>query len=277
MFPPNLIGRAMHVLFRRRIAFTFVAVLLALPALAMAQDDVADVPAQDLTVAKEPKQRYFLIGDTIQAPDKGFGLLLVLPGGPGSADFHPFVKRIYKNAVPKGYLVAQLVAVPSDNPNQIVWPTAKLKDKKQTFTTESFIANVVKEVTAKHKIDGQRVFTLSWSSGGPAAYAASLMKETPVKGSLVAMSVFPLAQLKPLTAAKGQRYYLLQSKDDKVTPYFHTRVARTQLANAGAAVEVGDYEGGHGWHGDVWGNIAGGIEWLQNTTTPPASTQPAQR
>lgn len=250
----------------------------AYPAL-FAQDDIADVPAQDVTVAEQPSQRYFLIGDTTKAPAAGFGLVIVLPGGDGSADFHPFVKRIYKNALPQGYLIAQLVAVPSKNQQQVVWPTAKSKDPKQTFTTESFIANVVNEVKAKHKIDAGRVFTLSWSSGGPAAYAASLAKDTPITGSLVAMSIFPLPQLRPLDAARGQRYYLLHSQQDKTCPYFHTRVARTQLTNAGAAVTVADYEGGHGWKGDVYGNIAAGIEWLEKTKPPTSvpTTKPVER
>jgi predicted esterase len=266
---------------RSRLGLTVVLLLLISPHAGLAQDDIADVPAQDLTVADEPKQRYFLIGDTKKAPEEGFGLLLVLPGGDGSADFHPFVKRIYKNALPEGYLVAQLVAVPSGNVRQIVWPTAKAKDAKQTFTTESFVTNVIGEVNAKHKIDAERIFTLSWSSGGPAAYVASLEKDTAIKGSLVAMSIFPLHDLKPFTAAKGQKYFLLHSPQDKTCPYFHTRMAKTQLTNAGAAVEVKDYEGGHGWKGNIWGNIAAGIEWLQSTKTPattrPATTQPVER
>jgi len=47
----------------------------------------------------------------IKAPKKGYGLLVVLPGGSGMADFHPFIKRIYKHAIPEGYLLAQPVAV----------------------------------------------------------------------------------------------------------------------------------------------------------------------
>jgi predicted esterase len=229
---------------------------------ALAQDNI---PSEDFTVPNQPKQRYFLIGDTMRkAPEAGFGLLLVLPGGDGSAEFNPFVKNIYANALPEGYFVAQLVAVPSKNPNQIVWPTAKNKDPKQNFTTESFIADVVKEVKAMHKIDDARVFTLSWSSGGPAAYAASLAKGTPIKGSLVAMSVFLLNDLKPLLpAAKGQRYYLLHSPQDEVCKYMFVKIAKTQLSKAGATVQAADYEGGHGWHGDVFGNIRAGIEWLE--------------
>jgi poly(3-hydroxybutyrate) depolymerase len=227
-------------------------------------DDVTNVPSIDKTVPGQKDQRYFLIGDPKRdAPASGFALLVVLPGGDGSAAFNPFIKRIYANALPEGYLVAQLVAVPSKNQNQIVWPTEKLKDPKQTFTTESFIANVVKDVKKLAKIDDARVFTLSWSSGGPAAYAASMADDTPVKGSFVAMSVFPMVQLQAsLAAAKGHRYYLLQSPDDQVTKYFFRDVAAKTLTKAGAKVETADYPGGHGWQGDVFGNIRKGVEWL---------------
>ena len=244
---------------------------------AAAQDDVAAVPAKDVKIEGKAKQRYFLIGDTTRtAPEPGFGLLLVLPGGDGSDEFHPFVKRIYANALPDGYLIAQLVAVPSKNPKQIVWPTAKTKDGKQTFTTESFIANVVADVRDKQKVkvDPDRVFTLAWSSGGPAAYHASLAKDTPVKGSFIAMSIFPLTDLKALLpAAKGHRYYLLQSKQDEVTKYFFVNMAKTQLTNAGATIEVADYEGGHGWHGDMFGNIRAGVEWLEKKSGDAAPVE----
>ena len=226
-------------------------------------EDVANIPSVDKTVPGQKDQRYFLIGDTKRdAPADGFALLLVLPGGDGSAEFNPFIRRIYASALPEGYLVAQLVAVPSKNKNQVVWPTAQSKDAKQTFTTESFIANVVKDVNKSVKIDDARVFTLSWSSGGPAAYAASIADGTPVKGSFVAMSVFPIAQFKSLAAAKGHRYYLLQSPDDQVTKYFFREMAAANLTKAGASVETADYPGGHGWQGDVFGNIRKGVEWL---------------
>ena len=257
--------------------FLTLAALVFSPAATWAQDDIAGIPAQDLTVANQPQQRFFLIGDTSKAPAAGSGLLLVLPGGDGSAEFHPFVKRIYANALPEGYVVAQLVAVPSQNQRQIVWPTAKSKDPKQAFTTESFVANVVSEVKAKHKVDDGRVFTLSWSSGGPAAYAASLTKDTPIKGSLVAMSVYPSQSLPPIAGAKGQRYYLLHSPQDKVCPYFHAKLAKKVLGNAGAEVQLADYEGGHGWMGDVFGNIMAGIEWLQTPHENASTTKPATK
>ena len=254
----------------------FIATLLTFAAVTLAQDDVAHILAQDLTINGDPKQRYFLIGDVPKNPPKeGLGLLIVLPGGDGSAEFHPFVKRIYANALPENYLVAQLVAVPSKNPNQTVWPTAKSPDPKQTFTSEDFIRAVVEDVKSKHPIDEKRVFTLSWSSGGPAAYAASLVPKTPVRGSLVAMSVFIPGRLPPLTGAKGQRYFLLQSPDDQVTKYFFAKNAKAQLTKAGAEVELLDYEGGHGWRGDVFGNIRQGIGWLEAERAPAPTTTTA--
>jgi predicted esterase len=233
--------------------------------IARAQEDVADVPSQALYVTGNEQQRYFLIGlsDGRKAPAGGYGLLLVLPGGDGGPDFNPFVKRIWKNALPPGSLIAQLLAVPSDNPKQIVWPTAKAPDPKQTFATEDFLAAVVKDVKAKQPINEAKVFALAWSSGGPAVYTAMLLKETPLKGAFVAMSVFVPLHLPPLANAKGRAFYLLQSPQDQVTRYSFAQAARMQLGDAGAKVKLTDYDGGHGWHGDVFGNIRGGIEWLE--------------
>ena len=58
---------------------------------------------------------------------------MVLPGGDGSADFHPFVKRIFKNAVPEGYVLAQPIAVKWSDKQEIVWPTAKNRVEKMKF------------------------------------------------------------------------------------------------------------------------------------------------
>src|SRR5947209_6991270 len=114
--------------------------LLALPILPAAQDDVADIPSQDLRAGKDENKRYFLIGPTkdAKAPKGGYGLIVILPGGPGSADFHPFVKRIFKHAVPEGYIAAQPVAVTWADTQEIVWPTAGNKKlvPEAKFTTE---------------------------------------------------------------------------------------------------------------------------------------------
>jgi predicted esterase len=227
--------------------------------------DVADIPSQDLRAAGDGDKRYFLIGPGKDAkpPSAGHGLVVILPGGDGSADFHPFVRRIYKNALPDGYLAAQPVA-PKWTPEQaIVWPTKTNPVAKMKFPTEEFIDAVIEDVAKKHKIDRTRVFTLSWSSSGPAAYAASLQEARRVTGSFVAMSVFNPKFLPPLKGAKGHAYYLYHSQQDRVCPYRMAEQAGNSLAENGAKVHLRTYEGGHGWRGNVYGEIRDGVQWLE--------------
>ncbi len=237
-------------------------------------DDVADVPSQDLRAGKDEDKRYFLIGPRkeARAPKDGYGLLVILPGGPGSADFHPFVKRIYKYAIPDGYLAAQPVAVKWTEQQAVVWPTAKNPAAKMKFSTEAFVAAVIKEVAAKHKIDPKRVFTLSWSSSGPAAYAISLSDKT-VTGSFIAMSVFNPEVLPPLGKAKGHAYYLYHSPDDKVCPYRMAEQAVKDLAKNGAKVTLQTYDGGHGWRGGLYDHMRQGIQWLETNRAAGAKKE----
>ena len=155
-----------------------VAAFLFIAPAARADDDVKDVPSQDLRVGKDDARRFFLIGPLKDAkpPADGFGLVVVLPGGDGSADFHPFVTRLYQEAVPTGYLAAQPVALKAHVDQGFTWPTAADKEhvKGMKYAAEEFVDQVIDEVAAKHKLNPKRVFTLSWSSGGPAAYAVSL-------------------------------------------------------------------------------------------------------
>jgi predicted esterase len=244
-------------------------VALALPAFVSAadDDDVADVPSKDLTAGKDTSKRYFLIGPAkgAKAPKKGFGLLLVLPGGDGSADFHPFVKDIWKKALPEGYLVAQPVAVRWDPDVDITWPTARDKVPGKKFSTEKFVADVLDEVSKKHPVDPRRVYTLSWSSGGPAAYAVALANPK-VKGSFIAMSVYRAKELPPLKKAKGHAFYLFHSPTDRVCPMWMSRMAVRDLVKEGAKVELVSYEGGHGWRETRFEDIKKGMKWLEKQT-----------
>jgi predicted esterase len=238
---------------------------------ARAQDDIADVPSQDLRAGKDKQKRYFLIGPPrgAKAPKGGHGLVVILPGGPGTADFHPFVKRLWKNALPEGYLAAQPVTVKWKEDQEVVWPTAKNKAEGMKFTTEEFIDAVIDDVASRHKLDKARVFTLSWSSSGPAAYAASLTSKK-VTGSMVTMSVFNPKYLPDLEKAKGHGYYIYHSKDDRVCPYRMAAQAEKDLGKAGAKVKLVTYEGGHGWRGDVFGDVGDGIRWLEKNHAEPA-------
>lgn len=253
-----------------RWCLRFLAVVVVTASLApgrsadAADDDVADVPSQDLRAGKDEKKRYFLVGPPKEAkvPKKGYGLLVVMPGGDGGADFHPFVKRIYKNSVPEGYVLAQPVAVKWADGQEIVWPTDKNRVERMKFSTEGFVEAVIEDVGRRHALDPERVFTLTWSSSGPAAYAVSLTSKQ-VTGSFIAMSVFKPDLLPPLEKAKGHGYYLYHSPDDRVCPFRMAEQAAKELGKNGAAVKLATYDGGHGWRGGLYDEIRAGIEWLE--------------
>ncbi len=234
------------------------------------QDDVADISSEDLRAGKDESKRYFLIGPQkgVQAPKEGYGLVVVLPGGSGGADFHPFVKRIYKHALPEGYLVAQPVAVKWTEQQQIVWPTDKNRAEEMKFSTEEFVDAVIHDVTRGHKVDPERVFTLSWSSSGPAAYAVSLTSQK-VTGSFIAMSVFKPDLLPALQKAKGHGYFLYHSPDDRVCPFRMAEQSVKDLEKSGAIVKLLTYEGGHGWRAGLYDHIREGVEWLEKNHGAP--------
>jgi predicted esterase len=213
----------------------------------------------------DENKQYFLIGASKdrKAPKNGFGLVVMMPGGDGSADFHPFVKRLFQNALPDGYLAVQPVAVKWTDEQEIVWPTERLKAEKMKFTTEEFVAAVISDVGKAFKLNPKRTFTLAWSSSGPAAYAISLQEKPVVAGSFIAMSVFRPDWLPELKAAKGHAYYLYHSPDDRVCPFRMVEAAQKRLKEEGAIVELSKYDGGHGWRGDTFDDVRTGIDWLE--------------
>jgi len=236
---------------------TILLLILSFPA--FAQDSA---PSTKCAVKDNPKQEYFLIDPSGgKTPAAGYKLLLVLPGGDGSAEFNPFVTNIGRQAAGEEYLVAQLISVMWTPDQQVIWPTARAKADKMKFTTEEFIGAVINDVRRGRKIDSEHIYTLSWSSGGPAAYAAALAIPE-IKGSFVAMSVFKPDSMPPLSKAKGHRFYIYHSPDDKVCPMPMAEDAKERLTRAGAAVKLVTYAGGHGWHGDVFGDLRKGLNWL---------------
>lgn len=259
--------------------------LLGLCPFAAAQDtlpdapDVADIPAERITLREAPAVEYLLIGaDKAKEPEEGWRVLFVLPGGDGSPEFLPFVKRIRKNALSDKYIIVELVSpnYKGGSENRIVWPTERVQNTgtPDEAAVEQYMSRVWKDLTARCKVDARYVFSLSWSSGGPAAYAMALAPNTPIKGSLVAMSVFKPNDLPSLDRAKGRAFYILHSPDDKVCPIRMARDAREKLSAVGASVQLSEYAGGHGWRGDVFGNIRSGIAFLESRAqqAPPAGT-----
>ena len=228
------------------------------------ENELAEVPSTDIKIGNDKNKHYFLIGPKVgtEAPKEGYKVAIVMPGGDGGADFNPFVRRILKNALGTDWLIAEPVSVKWMSAQQIVWPTEINKVEGQVFSTEVFVESVIADVKGRFPINSKCIVTLSWSSSGPAAYAIGLQPETSVTGSYVAMSVFKPATLPALSNAKGRRFYIDHSPDDQVCPYADAQAARSELAKTGAIVKSSDYEGGHGWHGDVYKRIHDGLTWL---------------
>jgi predicted esterase len=256
---------------------------------ARAQDqDVADIPSQEYEVktpdAKKdsPATGYFLIGPKkgAKAPAKGYALLIVLPGGDGGRNFHPFIKRIYKNATGPDFVAAQPIAVKYEKSASFVWPTKKTPGLGAVPSTEEFVEAVVADAAARVSIDPARVYLMVWSSSGPAAYAISLQKSKSVTGFFISMSVFQPTMLPPLTEAKGEAYVIEHSPEDKTCPYRMAKDAEQRLTKAGAKVKFVTTTGDHGWSGDVYGRMREGLAWLdKNHAAPPkqAPKKPAKK
>ena len=136
------------------------------------------------------------------------------------------------------------------------------------FTTEEFIEAVIADVEKRRAIDPAYVFALGWSSSGPAVYAYSVLPDSRLTGAFVAMSVFKPGQMKSLKGAKGKAYFLLHSPEDFISMDF-PEAAEKKLRKSKAKVELFTYEGGHGWRGDVWGNVRRGIRFLEKNHAEP--------
>jgi len=212
----------------------------------------------------ESKGSYLYVAPK-EKPDTGNALLIVLPGGDGSADFHPFVKNIHAKSLGADFALAQPVAKKWTPEQSIVWPTAATNVEKKRYNTEDFVEAVVADVGKKTKLDPKRVYVLAWSSGGPAAYAALAQKKTSLVGGLLAMSVFKPKQLPELVNAKDRSFYIYHSAEDRVCPFRMAEKAKETFTEHGIRNTLVKYRGGHGWHGDIFGNIQKGMLWLEET------------
>lgn len=224
-----------------------------------------DIPSQDLKIGDDPNRRYILFGPDAHStqPASGWGLVVVLPGGDGSDEFRSFVSNIAAKGVPDGLIVAQAVAPRwRDDADRIVWPTTRLPDDAMAFPTESFINAIITDVSSRLTIDPSRIYALGWSSGGPPVYTAAFEPDSPLRGAVVAMSVFKPELLPPIDGAKGRAFRILHSEADAI-PIRMARQAVADLRAAGITSEITLYEGGHGWHGDAYGLIRRSFEWVE--------------
>lgn len=257
----------------------FTSTLLALATAlfpAPKPEPAAEEPAPiEVKIGGNEKQRYFLHAPKeAKAPASGWKLLVVMPGGDGSADFAPFVGRIREHALGDDWLVAQMVAPvwSKEQADKLVWPTKLAPWPKAEFTCEEFFDALVADVAKTRKLDPKHLFTLAWSSGGPLAYTLGLREKTNVTGTFVAMSVFKPESLPKLSSAKGRAFHVLHSPEDWI-PIAQAEAARDELKKKGACVSFATYAGGHGWKGDVYGMIRAGVAELEKAAkaAKPAS------
>ena len=228
-------------------------VLLVVSPGVLATDSVESLASspEDRIAGDDQDKRYIFhsASNSGKTPKNGFGLLVVLPGGGGGADFRNFVENIGKNCTGPDWFTVQLVSKMWTPDQKIIWPTGANRVKKQRFTTEQFIDAVIADVARKNKIDPRKVVLLGWSSSGPALYAHALRQKSVVSRYLVAMSVFRPKYLPPIQLARGKSFFLYHSREDQVCPFADAERAKKDLVAAGARLEILEYEGGHGWRG----------------------------
>jgi predicted esterase len=216
------------------------------------------------------KQQYFLMRqrNPARSTDK-YGLVVILPGGPGTAEFLPFGANVLTAAaIPDDFLAAQLVAPQwRQSDDRIVWPSHVFPDDKAEFTTETFLAAVIDEVSRKLPIDERFVFTLGWSSSGHALYSAST-RVPKVRGAVIAMSRFLPGRSVEMDKLKGKAYFLYHSPEDTVCPFADAELAAKTLKEQGAQVKLVTYKGGHGWVPFTYyaDSVREGILWLKESS-----------
>lgn len=247
-----------------------VCVILYPGSKTLAQDDVCDVVSTSLLAGGDKNKRYFLIGEYKQAaPGGGFGLIIVVPGDEGGTDVESFVKRIYKKALPKNYLVAQLVPVKWTAEQQVIWPTEQVPAEKQEFSTEEFIGAVIEDVKNKYKVNDNHIFTLCWSSAGLAGYSYSFQEDSLATGSFIAMSAFEAERLAPLEQAKGRAYVLFHSAKDESYPFSKAQQACDKLKEKGAKASLLKHRGKQNWQDKPYRQIRLGIKLLERDHSEP--------
>jgi len=222
------------------------------------------MPDREATVAGDARRTIFVTGPKPGdvEPAAGWGLVLVLPGGDGSAEFRSWVRERYDEWVDAGFVFVELVAPKWSGSARLVWPTAVSKPPELAFTTEEFADGAVAEVETSLKVDRRRVIAVSWSSSGPACWRMLTTRSSAVTGHLIAMSVFIAKDLEPLANGKQRPLFLLHSPQDETCPIALAERGRDAAKKAGLRVEWATYEGGHGWHGGSEDEVRRGLHWI---------------
>ena len=177
------------------------------------------------------------------------GLLVVLPPDGNGASAALFWQEVLQKSLNNRYFIAVAVAPKWSEAQTQTWVTADdMKQVKEAkFSTEKFAAEIVRDVIATHNIEPGRVYLHGATDSGVAAYACSLDESTPFRGFYLLASAFKSAALPPMTRAKGRRYVIQHSQEDKTAPYIMAAAAQKILTEHGATVKMLTYKGSHGY------------------------------
>ncbi len=241
------------------LAWVFLVVAMTLAASPRAQGQ----RAAERTIDALPKSSWFLVPPRSSGAGKAgkpAGLVVVLPGGPGTREFLPWVESVLLAEAPADCVGVMLAAVKWSDDQTIVWPVKDGDGKGMQYTTSQYVRAVVAAVEAEYTIDPERRVVVGWSSSGMAIQPLLAEKDAPFARAYVAMSTWPRGL--ELAAVKGKRYLLDHSPADQQTAFSHCRKAYAELVKAGAIVRVTTYDGGHGWPERPEARLRDGLRWL---------------
>jgi predicted esterase len=197
------------------------------------------------------------------------GLIVVISDSdPNNRPIQEFWQQAVTKAFGNRYLVAVAMAPRWQNEKPYTWVTAANESRAPAakFTVETFASEIVADIVARYPIHPDHIFLHGEGGGGLAAYSCSLQPQTPFKGFSLLSAEFRSAQLPPMAAAKGRRYYIQAGKEDKTLPYFLTTSAQGLLTKAGATVDVNPLGGDHTprFNADTLDLLTKAVNWLES-------------
>lgn len=220
----------------------------------------------------DPQRAYWLVCPAyVPSPDETagtrhrFGLVVALASDGDGDNLVPYWIDAGQKALNDQYYIAVPIAPQGARSAALPWAMEKSRAGGATLSTESFTKEIVEDVASTIALDRNRCFLHGMGESGLATYACSLTESTPFHGFYILTSGFHSAQLPALTRAKGRRYYIQNSPQDKTAPAWQAAAGGEMLSKQGAVVKLVSVDGEHGYkfEGDPWKPIHDAIGWLE--------------